>query len=33
MFHDFIKNFSLFFDNMERNLINQIVVNLHARVF
>ncbi len=33
MFHDFIKNFSLFFEKMERNLINQIVVNLHARVF
>lgn len=33
MFQDFIKNFGKFFHKMEQNFINQIVVNLHARVF
>ena len=33
MFSDFISNFKKFFVKMEQNFINQIVVNLHARVF
>ena len=33
MFQDFIKNFGKFFQKMEQNFINKIVVNLHARVF
>lgn len=33
MFHDFTKNFSRFFYKMEQNFINQIVVNLYARLF